>query len=56
MLICGFLYNINLKQLVQSREDTPNRKRRIKRQLRKKRNSENVKGIAGITIQNMKLS
>lgn len=46
--VSGFFYIIDLKSMVQYREDFPNRRRQIKRD---KVNVEVVKGIAGIVVE-----
>lgn len=45
--ISGFAYLVNFESMVQLREDRPNRKRKIKRDVI---SSDGVKGVAGICI------
>ena len=49
--ISGFMYIIDYERMVQIREDHPNRKRKIKRDLV---SSAEVKGVAGIHIERLK--
>ncbi len=46
--ISGFYYIIDLKEMIQYREDFPNRIRRI---MRERTSTETVKGVAGIVVQ-----
>lgn len=50
--ISGFMYVIDLRQMVQYRAEKPNRQRRIKRQVTTTTSGDNeYKGIAGILIE-----
>lgn len=45
--ISGFYYVVNFEEMIQYREDFPSRRRKIKRDII----AEDVKGVAGIVIQ-----
>ena len=49
--ISGFTYVVDYERMVQSREDYPDRQRRIKRDVLK---SDEIKGIAGLYLDGMK--